>query len=64
MFAPQGAQCLIGQIRQGDETILVSFASADMNQFALTVDIACLHGQGLGEAQTHGIGCQQKDPVA
>jgi hypothetical protein len=47
MFAPQGAQCLIGQIRQRDETILVALAAADMNQFALTVDIAHLQVQGL-----------------
>jgi hypothetical protein len=64
MFAPQGAQCLIGQIRQWDETILVSLAAADMNQLALTVDIAHLQGQGLSESQAHGIGCQQENPVA
>jgi len=56
MFAPQGAQCLIGQIRQWDETILVPLAAPDMNQFALTVDIAHLQGQGLCETQSHEIG--------
>ncbi len=47
MFAPQSAQCLIGQIRQWDETILVTFASSDMNLFALTVDITHLQIEGL-----------------
>lgn len=64
MFAPQSAQCLIGQIRQWDETILVPLAAPDMNLFALTVDIADLQGQGLGKAQAHGIGGQHKNPVA
>lgn len=64
MFAPQSAQCLIGRIRQRDETILVPFAAPDMNSFALTIDIAHLQGRGLRKAQPHGIGCQQKNPVA
>ncbi len=54
----------MGEIRQWDETVLVAFSSADMNQFPLTVDIAHLQVQGLGEAQAHGIGYQKKDPVA
>jgi len=49
---------------QGDETILLPLAAADMNHFALTVDVAHLQGQGLRKAQAHGIGCQQKNPVA
>jgi hypothetical protein len=57
------AQCLISQIRQWDEPILVSLAAADMDQFALTVDIAYLQGQGLCKAQAHGIGSQQKNPI-
>jgi len=64
MFAPKSAQGLIGQIRQGDETILVALAASDMYLFALTVDIPHLQRQGLSEAQAHRIGCQQKDPVA
>ena len=64
MFAPQGAQGVIGQIRQWDETILVALAAADMNHFALPVDIAHLQGQGFRKAQAHGIGCQQKDSIA
>ena len=64
MFAPQSAQGLIGQIRQRNETILVPLAAPDMNLFALSVDIAYLQGQGFGKAQTHGIGCQQINPVA
>ena len=58
MLAPQGAQCLIGHIRQRNETILVPLAAADMNQLALTIDITHLQGKGLAEAQAHGIGCQ------
>ena len=47
MFAPQSAQCLIGQVGQWDETILMALAAADMYLFALSVDIAHLQGQGL-----------------
>ena len=64
MLAPQGAQCLIGQIRKWDEPIFVPLAAPDMNQLALAIDIAHLQGQGLREAQAHGIGCQQKNPVS
>ncbi len=64
MLAPQSAQCLIRQIGQRDETILMALAAPDMYLFALTVDIAHLQRQGLSEAQAHRIGYQQKGPVA
>jgi hypothetical protein len=47
MFAPQSAQCMIGQIRQWHETIFAPLAAADMNLFALTVDIAHLQRQAF-----------------
>ena len=42
MFGPQSAQCVIGQIRQRDEAVLVSLAAPDMNLLALAVYIAHL----------------------
>ena len=64
MFAPQSAKCLIRQVGQWYETILMALATPDMYLFALAVDISHLQRQGLSEAQAHRIGCQQKDPVA
>ena len=55
MFDPQRAQCLIGQIGQGDEPIFMALATADMHLFAFSVDIADLQGQGLTEAQAREI---------
>src|SRR5450759_3276517 len=64
MLAPQSAKCLIRQVGQWYETILMALAVPDMYLFALAVDIPHLQRQGLSEAQAHRIGCQQKDPVA
>ena len=63
MLAPQGAQCLISEIGKWNETVLMALTTANMNLFSFSVDIAYLKCQGLAEAQAHGIGCKQKDPV-
>lgn len=64
MPGPQRPQRLVGQIRQRHETVLVTLAAADMHAPARPVDIADLKGEGLAQAQTHGIGREHKDAIA
>lgn len=64
MFTPQGAQCLIGEIWQRHQAILMSLATTDMDSFALAVDIPHLQRQPLAQAQSHPVGRQEKNPLA
>ena len=54
----------MSEIGQGYKAVLVAFASADMDTFSLRINITDLQGQGLAQAQPHGVGGQNEYPVA
>ena len=64
VFGPEHAQCAASEIGQGNEAIFVALTTADMHPLGFSIDIADLKGQGLAETQAHGIGGEEKDPVA
>ena len=64
MFAPQCLQCLVSKIRQWHQAVFVAFASPNMDQIALTINVTDLQRQRFAEPQPHGVRGQQEDAVA
>src|SRR5664280_3014975 len=48
---------------QGDVTILIAFAAADMQEHALRIDVADLEIQAFTQAQAAGVDGDQADPM-
>ncbi len=61
---PERAQRAVSEIGQGNEAVFVALASADMDLPGFSIDIADFKGQGFAQTQTHGIGREEKDPIA
>ena len=64
MPAPQRPQCLVGQIGQRHQPILVALAAMGMHLSIGAVDVAHLQRQGFPETQAHRVGDQQEYPIA
>ena len=64
VLAPEPAQGAVGAIRQGHEAVLVALAAANVDLMLCGIDIAHFKGQGLAQAQAHGIGGEDKDAIA
>jgi hypothetical protein len=61
---PERTQCVAGEIGQRDEAVFVALASPDMDAPDFSIDIADLKCQGFAQTQTHGIGSENKHPIA
>jgi hypothetical protein len=64
VFDPECPQSLASEVWQRHKAIFMAFATPDMNPAACRIHIPHLQGQGFAQSQSHGIGCQDKDPVA
>ena len=51
-------------VLQEQKPVLVALAAANMDLMECRINIAHFKGQGLAQAQAHGIGGEDKDPVA
>ena len=50
-------------VLQEQKPVLVALAAANVDLMECGIDIAHFKGQGLAQAQAHGIGGEDKDPV-
>ena len=63
MAFPEFAQELKCALRQGNVTILVAFAGADVEEHALRIDVRDLQARALSQAQAAGVNGGQADPM-
>lgn len=61
---PNFAQSGQRKFRQGNQSVLGTFASVNMDDIPFRLDITHLQGQGFAQPKPHRVGGQKKDSIA